>query len=134
MRGRSRRVWRVKTFQRQDQRFPEHEEGAGPGTGQQGKVVTGTEGGQSVMWSAEGEQAGMPSPGRRRLLQGRLVCGAETNCQQITRLQAKTNELRQQIELRLMYFPSTVKQPQATVLKCLLQGSGNVIPLHFCPD
>ena len=51
-------------------------------------------------------------------------------CQQITRLWAKTNELRLQAELRLMDFPSsTVKQPQSSVLNvyCRVQ-----VMLFFC--
>lgn len=43
-------------------------------------------------------------------------------CQQITRLEAKTNELRQLLELRLMYFPNTVKQPQPTVLNVYVRA------------
>lgn len=74
------------------------------------------------MWSSEGRK----SPAGR---QTEVVCGAGTIC---ARLWAKTDELRQQIKLRLMDFLSTAEQPQtlsemftAEISACLSSAFGS---------
>ena len=65
--------------------------------------------------------------------QSGLVCGTELS-QHRTKVQEKTNELKQQTSVRLMSFLELSETTTGLSFKYLPPGSGDVILLHLSPD